>query len=86
MLRRADMEKLGVGSLLSVARECRPPGSSSAASRGGKAKDKPVLSCWSASHLRLAASPLKPGEGMDEMSTTCAALTGVLGAFGPSPA
>ena len=68
VLERADMEKLGMGSLLSVAQGAHtPPKFIVMEHKGGKAKDAPVVLVGKGITFDTGGISLKPGAGMDEM-------------------
>ncbi|KAB2962774.1 leucyl aminopeptidase [Zoogloea sp.] len=80
VLERADMEKLGMGSLLSVARGSHePPKFIILNYKGGKAKDKPVVLVGKGITFDTGGISLKPGEGMDEMKYDMCGAASVLG-------
>ena len=82
VLERADMEKLGMGSLLSVARGSHePPKFITLNYKGGKAKDKPVVLVGKGITFDTGGISLKPGEGMDEMKYDMCGAASVLGTF-----
>ncbi|NML25533.1 leucyl aminopeptidase [Zoogloea dura] len=82
VLERADMEKLGMGSLLSVARGSHePPKFIILNYKGGKAKDKPVVLVGKGITFDTGGISLKPGEGMDEMKYDMCGAASVLGTF-----
>ena len=68
ILEKKDMEKLGMGSLLGVARGSHePPKFVVLEYKGGKAKDKPVVVVGKGITFDTGGISLKPGGGMDEM-------------------
>lgn len=68
ILEKKDMEKLGMGSLLGVARGSHePPKFIVMEYKGGKAKDKPVVIVGKGVTFDTGGISLKPGGGMDEM-------------------
>ncbi len=80
VLERADMEKLGMGSLLSVARGSHePPKFIILNYKGGKAKDKPIVLVGKGITFDTGGISLKPGEGMDEMKYDMCGAASVLG-------
>jgi leucyl aminopeptidase len=82
VLDRDDMEKLGMGSLLSVARGSHePPKFIILKYKGGKAKDKPVVLVGKGVTFDTGGISLKPGEGMDEMKYDMCGAASVLGTF-----
>ncbi|MBL8459858.1 MAG: leucyl aminopeptidase, partial [Zoogloea sp.] len=82
ILERADMEKLGMGSLLSVAQGSHePPKFIILNYKGGKPKDKPVVLVGKGITFDTGGISLKPGEGMDEMKYDMCGAASVLGTF-----
>ena len=82
VLDRDDMEKLGMGALLSVARGSHePPKFIILQYKGGKAKDKPVVLVGKGVTFDTGGISLKPGEGMDEMKYDMCGAASVLGTF-----
>ena len=82
VLERDDMEKLGMGALLSVARGSHePPKFIVLNYKGGKAKDKPVVLVGKGITFDTGGISLKPGEGMDEMKYDMCGAASVLGTF-----
>ena len=82
VLDRARMEKLGMGSLLSVARGShQPPRFIVLQHRGGKAKDRPVVLVGKGITFDSGGISLKPGPEMDEMKYDMAGAASVLGTF-----
>jgi leucyl aminopeptidase len=68
VLEKKDMEKLGMGSLLGVARGSHePPKFIVMEYKGGKAKDKPIVIVGKGVTFDTGGISLKPGGGMDEM-------------------
>ncbi|MCB1956990.1 MAG: leucyl aminopeptidase, partial [Rhodocyclaceae bacterium] len=68
VLDQAQMEKLGMGSLLSVAKgSIEPPKLIVMHYKGGKAKDKPVVLVGKGITFDTGGISLKPGAEMDEM-------------------
>ena len=82
ILERADMEKLGMGSLLSVAQGSHePPKFIILNYKSGKPKDKPVVLVGKGITFDTGGISLKPGEGMDEMKYDMCGAASVLGTF-----
>ena len=82
VLDRARMEKLGMGSLLSVARGShQPPRFIVLQYHGGKAKAKPVVLVGKGITFDTGGISLKPGAEMDEMKYDMSGAASVLGAF-----
>ncbi|MCC4115748.1 leucyl aminopeptidase [Aromatoleum toluclasticum] len=82
VLEREDMEKLGMGSLLSVARGShQPPKFIVLHYKGGKAKDKPVVLVGKGITFDTGGISLKPGAEMDEMKFDMCGAASVLGTF-----
>ncbi len=82
VLEQGDMEKLGMGALLSVARGSHePPKFIVLNYKGGKAKDKPVVLVGKGITFDTGGISLKPGEGMDEMKYDMCGAASVLGTF-----
>ncbi|AYH43353.1 leucyl aminopeptidase [Azoarcus sp. DN11] len=82
VLEREDMEKLGMGSLLSVARGShQPPKFIVMQYKGGKAKDKPVVLVGKGITFDTGGISLKPGTEMDEMKFDMCGAASVLGTF-----
>lgn len=76
----ADMEKLGMGSLLSVARGSRqPPRFIILRHDGGKAKEKPIVLIGKGITFDSGGISLKPGGEMDEMKYDMSGAASVLG-------
>ncbi|MCK0505574.1 leucyl aminopeptidase [Aromatoleum anaerobium] len=82
VLDRDDMEKLGMGSLLSVARGShQPPRFIVMHYKGGKSKDKPVVLVGKGITFDTGGISLKPGAEMDEMKFDMCGAASVLGTF-----
>jgi len=82
VLERAGMEKLGMGSLLSVAHGShQPPRFIVLEYRGGKAKAKPVVLVGKGVTFDTGGISLKPGAEMDEMKYDMSGAASVLGTF-----
>ncbi len=82
VLEQDDMEKLGMGALLSVARGSHePPKFIVLNYKGGKAKDKPVVLVGKGITFDTGGISLKPGEAMDEMKYDMCGAASVLGTF-----
>jgi leucyl aminopeptidase len=82
VLDRADMEKLGMGSFLSVARGShQPPKFIVMQYKGGKAKAKPVVLVGKGITFDTGGISLKPGAEMDEMKFDMCGAASVLGTF-----
>ncbi len=82
VLDRARMEKLGMGSLLSVARGShQPPHFIVLQYRGGKAKARPIVLVGKGVTFDTGGISLKPGAEMDEMKYDMSGAASVLGAF-----
>jgi len=80
ILDRADMEKLGMGSLLSVARGShQPPKLIVLSHQGGKAGDKPIVLVGKGVTFDTGGISLKPGADMDEMKYDMCGAASVLG-------
>jgi leucyl aminopeptidase len=80
VLERVDMEKLGMGSLLSVARGShQPPKLIVLRHQGAKATDKPVVLVGKGITFDTGGISLKPGEGMDEMKFDMCGAASVFG-------
>jgi len=80
VLERADMEKLGMGSLLSVANGThRPPKLITLQYEGGKTGDKPVVLVGKGITFDSGGISLKPGPEMDEMKYDMCGAATVLG-------
>ncbi|MBZ0070332.1 MAG: leucyl aminopeptidase [Gammaproteobacteria bacterium] len=82
VLEEADMEKLGMGSLLSVARGSRQPAKLIVMDyRGGHKGDKPVVLVGKGVTFDAGGISLKPGQAMDEMKFDMCGAASVLGAL-----
>ncbi len=82
VLDRARMEKLGMGSLLSVARGShQPPRFIVLHYHGGKAKAKPIVLVGKGVTFDTGGISLKPGAEMDEMKYDMSGAASVLGTF-----
>ena len=82
VLDRAEMEKLGMGSLLSVTRGSHePPRFIVMQYKGGKAKDKPVVLVGKGITFDTGGISLKPAAEMDEMKYDMCGAASVLGTF-----
>ncbi len=82
VLERADMEKLGMGALLSVARGSRqPPKLITLEYRGGKPDAAPVVLVGKGLTFDAGGISLKPPANMDEMKFDMCGAAGVLGAL-----
>ena len=82
VLDRARMEKLGMGSLLSVARGShQPPHFIVLQYQGGKAKAKPIVLVGKGITFDTGGISLKPGAEMDEMKYDMSGAASVLGTF-----
>ena len=82
VLERADMEKLGMGSLLSVARGShQPPKFIVMQYKGGKAKAKPVVLVGKGVTFDTGGISLKPAAEMDEMKYDMCGAASVIGTF-----
>ena len=80
VLERADMEKLGMHSLLSVAKGShQPPKMIVLQYCGGSADDKPLVLVGKGITFDSGGISLKPGEGMDEMKFDMCGAASVLG-------
>ena len=80
VLEREDMEKLGMGSLLSVARGSHlPPKFIVLQHLGGKKKDKPLVLVGKGITFDTGGISLKPGAEMDEMKYDMCGAASVLG-------
>ncbi len=80
VLERADMDRLGMGSLVSVAKgSSEPPKLVALTHRGGGKKDKPVVLVGKGITFDTGGISLKPGEGMDEMKFDMCGAGTVLG-------
>lgn len=79
VLEQADMEKLGMGSLLSVAKgSVQPPKLIVLHHRGGDKKAKPIVLVGKGITFDSGGISLKPGEGMDEMKYDMCGAASVL--------
>ena len=82
VLEREDMEKLGMGSFLSVARGShQPPKFIVMHYKGGKAKTKPVVLVGKGITFDTGGISLKPAAEMDEMKYDMCGAASVLGTF-----
>jgi len=82
VLERKDMEKLGMGSLLSVAQGSRqPPKLVVLRYRGGPAKQRPLVLVGKGITFDTGGISLKPGAEMDEMKFDMSGAGSVLGAL-----
>lgn len=82
VLERADMEKLGMGALLSVARGSRqPPKLLVIRYQGAGKKDRPVVLVGKGITFDTGGISLKPGAEMDEMKFDMCGAASVLGAL-----
>ena len=82
VLERADMEKLGMGSLLSVAKGSElPPKLIVMHYKGGKAKAKPVVLVGKGVTFDSGGISLKPGAEMDEMKYDMCGAASVIGSI-----
>jgi leucyl aminopeptidase len=80
VLERQDMERLGMGALLSVARGShQPPKLITLKHNGGKADDKPVVLVGKGITFDTGGISLKPGPEMDEMKYDMCGAASVLG-------
>jgi leucyl aminopeptidase len=80
ILERADMEALGMHSLLSVAKGShQPPKLIVLQHKGGKESDKPLVLVGKGITFDSGGISLKPGEGMDEMKFDMCGAASVLG-------
>ncbi len=80
VLERADMEKLGMHSLLSVAQGShQPPKLIVLSHQGGKAGEKPVVLVGKGVTFDTGGISLKPAPDMDEMKFDMCGAAGVLG-------
>jgi leucyl aminopeptidase len=80
ILERADMETLGMHSLLSVAKGSQqPPKLIVLQHKGGKANEKPLVLVGKGITFDSGGISLKPGEGMDEMKYDMCGAASVLG-------
>lgn len=82
VLERKDMEKLGMHSLLAVARGShQPPKFIVMHYKGGKAKDKPVVLVGKGITFDTGGISLKPAAEMDEMKYDMCGAASVIGTF-----
>ncbi len=82
VLERDDMEKLGMGALLAVARGShQPPKFIVMHYRGGKAKAKPIVLVGKGITFDTGGISLKPAAEMDEMKYDMCGAASVLGTF-----
>ena len=82
VLERQDMEKLGMGSFLSVAKGSdEPPKFIILQHKGGSKKDKPVVLVGKGITFDSGGISLKPGADMDEMKYDMSGAASVLGAL-----
>jgi leucyl aminopeptidase len=82
VLEREDMEKLGMHSLLSVARGShQPPKFIVLRYKGGKAEDKPVVLVGKGVTFDTGGISLKPAPEMDEMKFDMSGAASVIGAI-----
>lgn len=82
ILEEADMEKLGMGSLLSVSNGSRQPAKLIVMDyRGGKKGDKPVVLVGKGVTFDSGGISLKPGAAMDEMKYDMCGAASVFGAM-----
>jgi len=80
VLERDDMEKLGMGSLLAVARGShQPPKLIVLSYKGAKASDKPIVLVGKGVTFDTGGISLKPGAEMDEMKYDMCGAASVLG-------
>jgi leucyl aminopeptidase len=80
VLEEAEMEKLGMGALLSVARGSRQPAKLITLEyRGGAEGDKPVVLVGKGVTFDSGGISIKPGAGMDEMKFDMCGAASVLG-------
>ena len=80
VLEKKDMEKLGMGALLSVARGSRqPPKLIVMHYKGSKAQDKPVVLVGKGVTFDSGGISLKPGAAMDEMKFDMCGAASVFG-------
>ena len=80
VLNEAEMKKLKMGSLLSVAKGSRqPPKLIVMEYKGGKAKDKPYVLVGKGVTFDSGGISLKPGAAMDEMKFDMCGAAGVIG-------
>lgn len=82
ILERADMEALGMHSLLSVARGShQPPKLIVLSHKGGKSNEKPLVLVGKGVTFDTGGISLKPGADMDEMKYDMCGAASVLGAM-----
>jgi len=82
ILEEADMQKLGMGSLLSVSRGSRQPAKLITLEYNGADKDdKPIVFVGKGLTFDAGGISLKPGSGMDEMKYDMCGSAAVLGAL-----
>ncbi len=82
ILEETDMEKLGMGSLLSVSRGSQQPAKLIELNyQGGNKNDKPVVLIGKGLTFDAGGISLKPGAGMDEMKYDMCGGASVLGAL-----
>lgn len=82
VLERKDMEKLGMGSLLSVAKGSeQPPKFIVMHYKGGKARQAPIVLVGKGITFDTGGISLKPAAEMDEMKFDMCGAAGVLGTF-----
>jgi leucyl aminopeptidase len=82
VLERAEMETLGMGSLLSVAKGSHlPPKLIVLQHKGGKTDDKPIVLVGKGITFDTGGISLKPGPEMDEMKFDMCGAASVLGAI-----
>jgi leucyl aminopeptidase len=82
VLEREDMEALGMGSLLSVAKGSHlPPKLIVLQHKGGKTDDKPIVLVGKGITFDTGGISLKPGPEMDEMKFDMCGAASVLGAI-----
>ncbi|MGD8854612.1 MAG: leucyl aminopeptidase, partial [Gammaproteobacteria bacterium] len=82
VLERKDMEKLGMGALLSVARGSRqPPKLIVIRYAGGEKNEKPVVLVGKGVTFDSGGISLKPGQAMDEMKFDMCGAASVFGAM-----
>ncbi|MEI2742827.1 MAG: leucyl aminopeptidase [Candidatus Competibacter sp.] len=82
VMEEAEMERLGMGALLSVTRGSAQPGKLIRLEyRQGPAREKPYVLVGKGVTFDTGGISLKPGEGMDEMKFDMCGAASVLGAF-----
>lgn len=82
VLDEADMEKLGMGALLSVSQGSRQPAKLITLEyKGGNKKDKPVVLVGKGLTFDAGGISIKPAQAMDEMKYDMCGAAGVLGAI-----